>query len=133
MSLLEKACLGQNSNACYYLSGMYISGVRKKESDRNDKLYDVAKNMKQAHKFALEGCNLGNVYCCANLSQMYSKGEGEIHIIFLIPHCNWIKIILGVGVEKNEKLAEKYKQISLEMQNQILETNKTLTFQQGIK
>lgn len=76
MELLEKACLGQNANSCYYLSGMYIKGVKKPDSDKRDD-FDVPINMKLAHKFALEGCNLGNVFCCANLSQMYSKGDGK--------------------------------------------------------
>lgn len=131
MALLEKACLGKNANSCYYLSGMYIKGVKKPNSDDKKGDYEVPINMKSAHKFALEGCNLGNVYCCANLSQMYSKGDGKLDYEII---CNWwLNSIFVVGVEKNEELAEKYKKLSLEIQSQMLETNKTLTFQQGIK
>lgn len=81
MSLLEKACDAGNANGCYYASGFYISGLKtdpvskdkNKESD-----YTVLKNMEQAYRYALRGCELGNVYCCINLSQMYSKGEGKL-------------------------------------------------------
>ncbi|XP_018323562.1 cytochrome c oxidase assembly factor 7 homolog [Agrilus planipennis] len=115
-SLLEKSCQDNNANACYFLSGMYISGVKKpsvkaspeKEIKQED--YDVPKNMQEAFKLAQKGCELGNVYCCVNLSQMYKKGD---------------------GVDKNQELAEKYKNIAKEMQNQ-LQSDKTLTFQEGL-
>ncbi|KAK9884328.1 hypothetical protein WA026_005278 [Henosepilachna vigintioctopunctata] len=113
MSLLEKSCYAKNANACYYLSGMYISGVKKKQIDKNltdlDG-YEIEKDMKKAFTFASEGCNLGNIYSCANLSQMYRKGE---------------------GVAKNQELADKYKAIALDLQDQI-NSNKTLTFQEGL-
>lgn len=35
MAVLDKACMGNNGTACYYLSGMYIAGV--KEDSANDK------------------------------------------------------------------------------------------------
>lgn len=80
MQLLEKACDAKNANACYYLSGMYIVGVQKdpqsKDAAGKEELR-VAKDMAKAFKFALEGCNLGNMYSCANVSQMYAKGDGE--------------------------------------------------------
>lgn len=81
MSLLEKSCELKNENACYYLSGIYISGVKKQGQEENSlglETYEVPKDMKKAFKYTLEACNLGNVYSCANLSQMYSKGEGKI-------------------------------------------------------
>ncbi|KAJ8921178.1 hypothetical protein NQ315_013650 [Exocentrus adspersus] len=118
MELLEKACAGKNANACYYLSGMYISGVKKADVVSNpgsskikEDEYEISKNMTKAFQFALEGCNLGNMYSCANLSQMYAKGD---------------------GVDKDEKLAEKYKNMALDMQKDV-QSNKTLTFQQGLQ
>nr|XP_022902006.1 cytochrome c oxidase assembly factor 7 homolog [Onthophagus taurus] len=117
MRLLEKACDADNAHACYYASGFHISGLKdgknnEKKSQKNDSdKYIIPKDMNQAYKYALHGCNLGNVYCCINLSQMYSKGD---------------------GVGKNAELAEKYKKIALDMQSEILETNKTLNFQQGL-
>jgi len=116
MELLEKACLRQNANACYYLSGMYISGVKKpnvkvKEYEKlNKDSYEVKRDMKRAFKYTLDGCNLGHIYSCVNLSQMYSRGD---------------------GVEKNAELAEKYKKIALEMQEE-MQSQKTLTFGQGL-
>lgn len=80
MSLLEKSCNLNNANACYYLSGMYISGIKKEEKGENLpglESYQVPKDMKKAFEYALQGCNLGNVYSCANLSQMYRKGDGK--------------------------------------------------------
>uniref|UniRef100_A0A1Y1KJP4 Cytochrome c oxidase assembly factor 7 homolog n=1 Tax=Photinus pyralis TaxID=7054 RepID=A0A1Y1KJP4_PHOPY len=117
MQLLEKACAAKNANACYYLSGMYISGVRKpdvkvKHHEKvGDDAYEVKKNMEEAFKYAEHGCNLGHIYSCSNLSQMYSKGD---------------------GVVKDVALAEKYRKIALEMQAEIQST-KTLEFGQGIK
>ncbi|EFA05048.1 cytochrome c oxidase assembly factor 7 homolog [Tribolium castaneum] len=112
MALLEKSCNAEHSNACYYLSGMYIAGVRKSPKDTSsDKIeYAVAKDMKQAFKFALKGCELGNMYSCANLSQMYAKGD---------------------GVEKNPELAAKYRKIATDMQEDI-QGGKTLSFQEGL-
>ncbi|XP_072393220.1 cytochrome c oxidase assembly factor 7 homolog [Diabrotica undecimpunctata] len=117
MKLLEKSCNHENGNACYYLSGMYIVGVKKdnvvgtlNQKDYNSEDYQVQKNMKKAFEFAVKGCNLGNMYSCANLGQMYAKGE---------------------GVEKNEKLASEYKTKAAELQKDA-QSNKTLTFQEGL-
>ncbi|KAJ8967024.1 hypothetical protein NQ314_003141 [Rhamnusium bicolor] len=120
MQLLDKACTGKNANACYYLSGMYIMGVRKTDAVSNpDKSktdeFEVPKSMKKAFQYALDGCTLGNIYSCANLSQMYAKGDGEC---------------LSV-LKKNPELAEKYKGIALEMQKDV-QDNKTLSFQEGL-
>lgn len=97
MEILEKACKYENGNACYYLSGMYIVGVKKDnlpgtltEKDYNPNDYQVAKDMRKAFDFALKGCNLGNMYSCANLSQMYAKGEGaqSLNLVKLY-YCIW--------------------------------------------
>lgn len=117
MSLLEKACSGKNANACYYLSGMYIVGVKKDNPLEDAKFggpkkveYEIPKDMQKAFLYAQEGCNLGNMYSCSNLSQMYSKGD---------------------GVEKNPEMAEKYKQLAIEMQKE-LKSSQSLTFQEGL-
>ncbi|CAG9854446.1 unnamed protein product [Phyllotreta striolata] len=116
MRILEKACKYENANACYYLSGMYIVGIKKDNlpgslTDKgNSDDYQVAKDMTRAFEFALKGCNLGNMYSCANLSQMYAKGE---------------------GVEKNQKLADEYKSKALDMQKEV-QGRQTLTFQEGL-
>lgn len=61
---------------------MHIVGVKKKKDDaskeKNPKdVFQVPRNMQLAYKYTLEGCNLGNIYCCANLSQMYARGDGN--------------------------------------------------------
>jgi cytochrome c oxidase assembly factor 7 len=117
MEQLTKSCTMNNGTACFYLSGMYISGVYKDEltgkkvqnPQPNDFL--VQKDMKKAFEFASKACDLDNMYACANLSQMYMKGD---------------------GTEKNEKKAEVFKKKALEMQEQIKKQQAELKFQQGI-
>ncbi|KAJ8950780.1 hypothetical protein NQ318_011273 [Aromia moschata] len=53
MELLEKACSGKNANACYYLSGMYIVGVKNEALvEPNTKVkpdeFLIHKNMKKS-------------------------------------------------------------------------------------
>lgn len=59
----DKGCSLNNDMCCFYLSGMYISGVENV----------LEKNMLKAFDFSEKACHLGNVYACANLSQMYRK------------------------------------------------------------
>lgn len=128
---LKKACGMNNANACFYLSGMHISGVLKDEyntakvkeelekkektspgspSTLPDGAYVVERDMHKAFEFAYKACELQNMYACANLSQMYAKGD---------------------GTTKDEKKAEMYKQMALEMQSEI-KKQQQLNFQQGI-
>lgn len=77
--------MAEHHNACYYLSGLYIAGVGRqnsiksndKKSNENDKIASVPRDMEKAFKFAFKGCELGNMYSCANVSQMYAKGDGK--------------------------------------------------------
>lgn len=112
----------KNALACFYLSGMHISGVNeKKNSEMNSDTskatnssstdYIIPKDMKKAFLFSQRACELGNMYACANLSQMYAKGD---------------------GVEKSEANAEKFKKLSLEMQDEVKKAQPSLSFQQGI-
>lgn len=87
---------------------MYLNVFVRFDADEKVE-YEVAKDMKKAYEFALKGCDLGNMYSCANVSQMYMKGD---------------------GVEKNEKLADKYKKKALELQEQV--NAPPITFQQGL-
>ncbi|KAH8396006.1 hypothetical protein KR222_001498 [Zaprionus bogoriensis] len=122
LQFLTKSCDMNNATACFYLSGMHISGVQKKPEDGasvtappvknlKDSDYIVLKDMKKAFQFAYKACELRNMYACANLSQMYARGD---------------------GTEKNEKEAEKYKKLALEMQDEVKKQQETLTFQQGV-
>lgn len=130
LQFLTKSCDMNNATACFYLSGMHISGVQKKPDDvtvgsgtgtstvtpavktsGKDTDYIVLKDMKKAFQFAYKACELRNMYACANLSQMYARGD---------------------GIEKNEKEAEKYKKLALEMQDEVKKQQETLSFQQGV-
>lgn len=116
---LKNGCDNNVDMACHYLSGMYISGVPKNVKDYNPHRPDKNKNieflikpdMKEAFKFALKGCELGNVYACANVSMMYGKGD---------------------GVEKNPEESKKYFKLAQELQN-AHETTKEVKFQQGLE
>ncbi|XP_061402975.1 cytochrome c oxidase assembly factor 7 homolog [Musca vetustissima] len=124
LTYLTKSCDMNNATACFYLSGMHISGVQSKPEEYNphappasqkpvkDSDYIVQKDMKKAFEFAYKACELRNMYACANLSQMYARGD---------------------GTEKNEKEAEKYKKLAIEMQEEIKKQQQTLQFQQGLK
>uniref|UniRef100_A0A2M4ALB9 Putative cytochrome c oxidase assembly factor 7 n=1 Tax=Anopheles triannulatus TaxID=58253 RepID=A0A2M4ALB9_9DIPT len=138
--LLKKSCQMNNAGACFYLSGMYISGV-KDEDGQTAKgpasseatpavtvtppaqpaapvpsastaagTFVVERDMEKAFEFAYKACELRNMYACANLSQMYAKGD---------------------GTARDEKKAEKFKQLALEMQDEVRKQQQ-LTFQQGL-
>lgn len=68
--------------ACHYAFGIYIDGVKKHVDGQADgpAEYEVERNKEKAFRYAKDGCDLGNAYCCANLSQMYKKGDGKLLI-----------------------------------------------------
>lgn len=136
-----------NATACFYLSGLHISGVQRRGEDypsqthsgasgggsgsgstfrpfgggsakessssaKESSDYILQKDMKKAFEFAYKACELRNMYACANLSQMYARGD---------------------GTEKNEAEAEKYKKLAMEMQEEAKKHQQTLEFQQGLK
>lgn len=109
---LAKSCKMNNGTACFYLSGMHISGVLKEDQKPGGKEeYIVQKDMTKAFDFASRACDLNNMYACANLSQMYARGD---------------------GTKKDEKKAEFYKKKAQEMQDELKKQQATLKFQQGI-
>lgn len=63
MEKFEKGCSLNNAMSCFYISGMFISGIENV----------VERNMEKAFEYSKKACELGNVYSCANLSQMYKK------------------------------------------------------------
>lgn len=62
---LEKACSKNNTKACYFASGIYLSGVE-----------GIPQNKTKARELSLSACNGGNIYACMNLCQMYRIGDG---------------------------------------------------------
>lgn len=123
-----------NGNACFYLSGMHISGAEgpiasatnseplissspstfsssepklmKPMKKTND--FIIQKDMGKAFTFTYKACELNNMYACANLSQMYARGE---------------------GTEKNPEKAELFKKKANKLQDEVKD-GKTLAFQQ---
>lgn len=136
VELLKKSCDMNNATACFYLSGMHISGVQ--HTDKDDTVatasvdihhmstvepaavpsittvgtadFLIQRDMAKAFQFAYKACELRNMYACANLSQMYARGD---------------------GTEKDTEKADKFKKIALEMQEEV-KNQPTLGFQQGI-
>lgn len=68
----------------------------------------VEKDMEKAFSFTYKACELKNMYACANLSQMYARGE---------------------GTAQNPEKAEIYKKKAIDLQNEVKNT-KPLVFQQ---
>lgn len=125
---MTKSCDMNNGDACFYLSGMHISGaagpIAKKEPkteqviSSTDKVktrpitkpndFVVEKNMEKAFTFTYKACELKNVYACANLSNMYARGE---------------------GTDKNADKAEKFRKKAIELQEE-MKNSKHVQFQQ---
>lgn len=111
----KKSCSEKYAEACYFLSGMYIQGVKNKPAGphaaqppaNNEEQIIVPKNMKEAFMYTNTACELQHIYACANLSQMYTRGE---------------------GVEKNEELGAKFKELTLKLKSEI----KGVDFQRGL-
>lgn len=86
LSYLSKSCDMENGNACFYLSGMYMSGASnstllsnkdKPQGEQTDnKTFVLEKDMNKAFSFSTKACELKNFYACANLSRMYALGDG---------------------------------------------------------
>ncbi|XP_037935557.1 cytochrome c oxidase assembly factor 7 homolog [Teleopsis dalmanni] len=120
LEYLTKSCDMDNGTACFYLSGMHISGVHKNPESTTDidiksqKANDfiIQKDMKKAFDYAYKACELKNMYACANLSQMYARGD---------------------GTTKDESQADKYKKMAVQMQEELKKVQPTLQFQQGVK
>lgn len=120
VDMLTKSCELNNGTACFYLSGMYISGVSK-NSEKADPAktskpaetgeFLLAKDMKRAFDFGVKACDLNNMYACANVAQMYMKGD---------------------GIAKDDKKAEFFKKKAQAMQDEVRKQQAELKFQQGL-
>lgn len=66
MEMLTKACDANEEKACFYLSGIFLNGIKD----------FVEANQKQAYLYSLKCCEFGNPYACANVSIMHKKGDG---------------------------------------------------------
>ncbi|CAG0917526.1 unnamed protein product [Notodromas monacha] len=104
LKLLEKACTLGQGDACYHLSGMYLTGTE-------DGTTVPKPDMTRAFQYSLRACELGNVFACANTSQMYSRGD---------------------GVEKNEQKATEFKAKAEDLHKQLTGKTPGIEFQQGL-
>lgn len=90
---MTKGCDMNNGDACFHLSAMLISGAEGPSTPKDaeskisstisqpskpitSKDFVVMKDMGKAFSLAYKACELNNMYACANLSQMYARGEG---------------------------------------------------------
>lgn len=74
-----------HGNACFYLAGMYMSGVNaemksfglddKRKADAAVNNFELAKDMKKAFALTEKACDLNTWQACANLSAFYTAGE----------------------------------------------------------
>lgn len=65
--------------------------------------------MKIASQLSQRGCELGNIFACANLSRMYARGD---------------------GVDKDEALAAKYKAKAMDLEKQLKANFRPVEMQQ---
>ncbi|XP_011311100.1 cytochrome c oxidase assembly factor 7 homolog [Fopius arisanus] len=72
----------------------------------------IEPDLRKAYKLNFKSCEMGNPFACANLSQMHARGE---------------------GAQKNEKMADTFKERALILHKELAELQKQLQFQQGIK
>ena len=101
IKMLEKGCNEHaEEKSCFAVSTVYLSG----------KQDYVKKDWKKAYKFSLKACDLGNPFACANIAQMYIRGE---------------------GVEKNEELAETFRQRAIEIEKNA-RAARGIQFRQGV-
>lgn len=113
MEYLTKSCDMNNGNACFYLSGMYMSGAdssfgpnanertdveKPKEVEKPKNSFVLQKDMKKAFALTAKACELNNFFACANLSRMYATGD---------------------GTKKSSEKSEQYKKKSEELREEI--------------
>ncbi|CAG5076540.1 Similar to Coa7: Cytochrome c oxidase assembly factor 7 homolog (Drosophila melanogaster) [Cotesia congregata] len=102
MKMLSKGCFEHDRDEGCF----YLSGIFL--GGLKD---DVEPNLTEAYKLSIKSCEAGNPYACANLSQMHARGE---------------------GAEKNESLAELFKERALVLHKELKKVQKQIEFGQGI-
>ena len=99
--MLKKACDANVEKACFHLSGVYLSGIEG----------HVEKNLREAYKYSLKSCEMGNPYACANVSLMHKQGD---------------------GVQKNPEIANAFKKRADLLLHEMKTQKKQLKFHEGI-
>ncbi|XP_053598457.1 cytochrome c oxidase assembly factor 7 homolog isoform X1 [Microplitis demolitor] len=103
MSMLSKGCYEHNREEGCF----YLSGIY-----LGGLKAEVEPNLTEAYKLSIKSCEAGNPYACANLSQMHARGE---------------------GAEKNESLAEAFRERSVVLHRELKKAQKQIEFGQGIQ
>jgi TPR repeat protein len=102
IKVLEKCCNEKNlEKACFQLASIYISGIKD----------IVHKNMQQAYEFSVKACDLGSFYACANISQMYIKGD---------------------GVKQDPSVAETFRKKAADIEKEAKKMEEPVEYSQGI-
>lgn len=103
-----------NGHACFYLSGIYMSGAdssfkysTEKVQDVNENL-EIAADMEKAFAFTQKACALKNIFACANLSQMYATGSGTQKNIEKSTHYKKVAEDLGEELRRQRILAHTH-------------------------
>lgn len=97
LEYFDRGCKGDDPPSCFRASALFLKGVEG----------SIKQDYHRAYRYTKRGCELGHIHACANLSQMYRRGE---------------------GVAKDEALANKYKQLVLEIEEQTKKTLRPLVF-----
>ncbi|KAK0183231.1 hypothetical protein PV327_001292 [Microctonus hyperodae] len=103
LNMLKKSCYEYDQEQGCFYLSTIYLGALKSE---------VEPNLLEAYKLSLKSCEMGNPYACSNVSQMHARGE---------------------GAQKNQSLADIFKQRANELYREIKEAQKQLEFGQGIK
>jgi hypothetical protein len=69
----------------------------------------IPKDLSKAYEYGKKACDLGNCYSCANLSQMYKKGD---------------------GVQQDDKMAEQYRDKAKDLYDQMVKKQQPITVNQ---
>ncbi|KAK0073121.1 hypothetical protein PV325_010256 [Microctonus aethiopoides] len=103
LNMLKKSCYEYEQEQGCFYLSTVYLGALKSE---------VEINLHEAYKLSLKSCEMGNPFACANVSQMHARGE---------------------GAQKNQSLADIFKQRATELHREMKEAQKQLEFGQGIK
>ena len=98
LDYFKKGCEGGDANSCYQLSLAHLTGDR-----------GTPKDSTQAFQSSVKACDLGNIYACANVSQMYRKGD---------------------GTDQNMELSKQFKKKAQEMQADLTQQRRNLGLNQ---
>lgn len=97
---MDKACDDKLGQACFNLSSIYFNGIPEA---------GIHKDLRKVFEYSVKGCDYLHVNACANAALMLSKGD---------------------GVEKNPELAQKYREKTKELYDQM--TKEGLQFEEGL-